>query len=212
MGVLSRRSPEREQARLERRAAVRARIVAATGQLIQEGENYAALSVETIAARSGISRTTFYDYFPDKRELLLTMSTDVLEDALGDVDDWRPSGDHEETKAELRLIVVGLVQAYHHPAVRAIVEATFYDEAVRDAWHERMERHIAQTRGLMQLERAAGRFPEHGSTLEARARTLHWACHATIFQEIVLRPTIDRDELVDAMVDLCLLAARGVLP
>jgi AcrR family transcriptional regulator len=212
MAVLSRRSPEREQARRKRHAAVRARIIAATVDLISEGANYAALSVETIAARSGISRTTFYDYFPDKRELLLAMSVDVLADALAGVDDWHPTGDHDQTKAEFRELVVGLVEAYHHPAVRAIVEATSYDEEVRRAWHENMQRHIGQVTAVVQLEHDAGRFQEHGSTVPARARALHWTVHATILQEIVLTQTIERDALIDALVDVCVVAVRGVLP
>ena len=212
MAVLSRRSPEREQARRERHAAVRARIIDATNKLIREGANYASLSVETIAARSGISRTTFYDYFPDKRELLLAMSREVLEDAIGPLDDYRAPDNVAQTKAELRAMLDGLVQAYLHPAVRAIVEATFYDEEVRAAWRANMELHIERGSALMRAERAAGRFQGHDSTLDARARTLHWAAHATIFQEVVLNDDVPPDELLDAIVDVCLLGTRGILP
>jgi TetR/AcrR family transcriptional regulator, ethionamide resistance regulator len=211
MGVLSRRSPEREQARIERHAAVRARIIDATTDLISEGSNYAALSVETIAARTGISRTTFYDYFPDKRELLLAMSGDILEDAIAEVDDWPIPDDHEQTRGEIRAMFVGLVEAYRHPVVRAIVEATFYDDEVRAAWRANMERHIERSTRLLELEREAGRFREAGSTLEARARALHWSIHATILQEIVLNDAVPPDDLVDAMVDVCLVGSRGVL-
>ena len=152
MGVLSRRSPERDQARRDRHAAVRARIIDATTGLIRDGANYATLSVETIAARTGISRTTFYDYFPDKRELLLAMSGDILEDAIGpEADDYHAPDDHAQTRAELRLMFEALVVAYRHPAVRAIVEATFYDEEVRAclarqhrAAHRALDRPAAQ--------------------------------------------------------------------
>jgi AcrR family transcriptional regulator len=212
MGVLSRRSPERDLARRERRAAVRARIIEATTELIREGANYAALSVETIAARSGISRTTFYDYFPDKRELLLAMSGDILEDAIGEVGTYHAPDDHAQTRSELRSMFEALVVAYSHPAVRAIVEATFYDEEVRDAWRAYIESHIGRSTALLRSERRAGRFRDHQSTLEARARALHWSIHATIFQEIVLHPTLPADDLLDALLDVCLLSVRGDLP
>src|SRR5687767_9126047 len=120
MAVLSRRSPERDEARRARRAAVRARIMEATTELLSEGANYASLSVETIAERTGISRTTFYDYFPDKRELLLAMSSSVLEDAIGPADNFDAPADHTQTRVELREMFAGLVVAYSHPAVRAI--------------------------------------------------------------------------------------------
>ena len=212
MAVLSRRSPEREQARRARRAAVRARIIEATTELLSEGANYASLSVETIACRTGISRTTLYDYFPDKRELLLAMSASVLEDAIGPADEFRAPADHAQTKAQLRAMFEGLVVAYRHPAVRAIYEATFYDEEVRAAWRSNMELHIARSAALVRAERSAGRFNDDGSTLEARALALHWSIHATVFQEIVLNDTVPADDLLDALVDICLLSTRGSLP
>jgi hypothetical protein len=73
-------------------------------------------------------------------------------------------------------------------------------------------RHIERAVRLLEAERAAGRFQEHESTLPARARVLHWGIHATILREISLRQEIDRDELVDALVDISLLGVRGVLP
>jgi AcrR family transcriptional regulator len=128
MAILSRRSPQSDEARDARRAAVRARIVEATVLLVRDGATYAALSVETIACKTGISRTTFYDYFTDKRELLLAITREVLRDELGVADEWRPGDGHDETKAELRRIILAFVRIYEHPAVAAIVEATYYDE------------------------------------------------------------------------------------
>ena len=65
----------------------------ATEKLLREGNSYADLSVEAIAARAGISRTTFYDYFEDKRELLLAIAMTVSAPFLREADDWRPSDD-----------------------------------------------------------------------------------------------------------------------
>ena len=41
---------------------------------------------------------------------------------------------------------------------------------------------------------------------------LFWAWQQTILQELTLRPDLDEDELVDALVDLNLIAVRGRLP
>lgn len=212
MALLSRRDPERAQVRAARRDAVRSRLMAATEDLLRDGSTYADLRVESIAAHAGISRTTFYDYFPDKRELLLSFTREILRDALSETDEWRPGEDHDQTKAELRKIIMAFVHVYAHPAVRAIVEATYYDAEVSAAWMASQERHIERAVRLLEAERAAGRFQEHESTLPARARALHWGIHATILREISLRQEIDRDELVDALVDISLLGVRGVLP
>jgi AcrR family transcriptional regulator len=212
MAFLSRRTPERNQARDARRAAVRGRIVEATEELVREGSTYAALSIETIACRAGISRTTFYDYFPDKRELLLAITKTVLREELATVTEWRPGDDNDATRADLRRIINAFVRIYEHPAVRAIIEATYYDEEVNAAWAANQNQHIERAIRLLQAERDAGRLKASDRALEARARALHWSIHATIFREVTIGGPLDRDDMVDALVEINILGVRGVLP
>ena len=212
MSVLSRRSPKQEEQRKARRAAVQKRLMGATEQLLREGHTYADLGIETIAARAGISRTTFYDYFEDKRELLLALGSNLVSDALQVADEWRPGDDHDRTKAELRRIIRSLVRMYRHPVSIAIIEATFYDEDVRTAWRQEQQRHIERAVRLLTAEHGGGRFQPHGSTIEARARALHWSIHGTALNEVALKQDIAEDELVDALVDVNILGVRGVLP
>jgi TetR/AcrR family transcriptional regulator, ethionamide resistance regulator len=212
MSVLSRRSPKQEEQRRARRAAVQKRVMAATEQLLREGHTYADLGIEMIAARAGISRTTFYDYFEDKRELLLLLGSNLISDALQVADEWRPDDDHDQTKRELRRIIRSLVRMYRHPVSIAIIEATFYDEVVRTAWREEQQRHIERAVRLLTAERDGGRFQPHGSTIEARARALHWSIHGTALHEVAFKQDIPEDEIVDALVDVNILGVRGVLP
>jgi AcrR family transcriptional regulator len=212
MAVLSKRSARSDEQRRARRARVQARVKQATEQLLRDGHTYADLSVETIAARAGISRTTFYDYFADKRELLLSLGATLIDDVLAEHDEWRPDSDPDRTRTELRRIIRALVRMYRHPVAIAIIEATFYDEAVRGAWRAEQERHIRRAVRLLEAEDAAGRFQPHHSTLEARARALHWSIHGTALNEVALGSDIDEDALVDALVDVNTLGVRGVLP
>jgi AcrR family transcriptional regulator len=212
MSVLSRRSPKQEEQRKARRAAVQLRVKEATEQLLREGHTYADLGVEAIAARAGISRTTFYDYFEDKRQLLLSLGASLISDALHVADEWRPGDDDDQTKAELRRIIRSLVRMYRHPVSIAIIQATFYDEVVRTAWREEQQRHIERAVRLLTAEHEGGRFQPHGSTIEARARALHWSVHGTALHEVALKQDIPEDEIVDALVDVNILGVRGVLP
>jgi AcrR family transcriptional regulator len=212
MALLSRRDPNRVAERRARRDALQQRLMAATVELLGEGKSYADLSIETIAARAGVSRTTFYDYFGDKRELLLAFVDSLLEDALQESDEWRPGPSHDTTREELARIVKGFVRVQRHPVAIAIVEATFYDPSVREAWLATQERHISRTVRLLEWERKAGRLEERTSTIEARARVLFWAWQQTILQELTMQRNLDEDELIDAIVDLNLIAVRGRLP
>jgi AcrR family transcriptional regulator len=209
MALLSRRDPNTVR---DRRAALQERLMDATVELLREGKLFADLPIETIAARAGISRTTFYDYFADKRELLLAFGDALLEDTLEETDEWRPGPDHEQTRAELRPILRSFIRLQRHPVAIAIVEATHYDPEVRAAWVATQERHIARTRRLLEWERDHGRYEARTSPLHARARVLFWAWQQTILQELTLRPDVDEDELIDALVDLNLIAVRGRLP
>jgi TetR/AcrR family transcriptional regulator, ethionamide resistance regulator len=209
MALLSRRDPSSAR---DRRAALQERLMGATVDLLREGNSYADLAIETIAARAGVSRTTFYDYFADKRELLLAFGDTLLKDTLEETDEWRPGPDHEQTRAELRRILRRFIRLQRHPVAIAIVEATHYDPEVRTAWVATQERHIARTQRLLEWERDHGRFEPRTSPLEARARVLFWAWQQTILQELTLRPDLDEEALLDALVDLNLIAVRGRLP
>lgn len=195
-----------------RRAAVQARVMEATEQLLREGQAFADLHVEAIAARAGISRTTFYDYFDDKRQLLLSLGATLVDEALAARAEWSPGDDHDTAKAELRGIIRALVRMYRHPVAQAIIQATFYDDAVRTAWRAEQDRHIAIAVRVLQGEADAGRLQPHGSTVEARARALHWSVHGTALHEVALRQNVPEDDIVDALVDVNILGVRGVLP
>jgi AcrR family transcriptional regulator len=182
----------------------------ATVQLLEEGSTFADLPIETIADRAGISRTTFYDYFGDKRELLLRLSGAILRDWLEEADEWRPGGDLTESRAGLTRIIRSRIAVQRHPVMRAVVEATAYDPAIRAAWHAHHENEIARAIRLFEAEREAGRFQPYGSTLEARARALHWCVEQTVMQEIVLGSSADEDEVIAAICDVVIAGVRGI--
>ncbi|MEA2480769.1 MAG: TetR/AcrR family transcriptional regulator, ethionamide resistance regulator [Thermoleophilaceae bacterium] len=210
MALLSRRDSQRADERRARRAAVQARVMTATEELLSEGSTYAELPIEAIAARAGISRTTFYDYFGDKRELLLGLGRSLTAGLAAETDEWRPGADGEATRDELRRIVRSMAHADKHPVSRAIVEATFYDLEVRAAWVSYQEGQIARAIRLLEAERAAGRFRAGGSTLEARARAIYWMIQQTILQEVALRRNLDETDVIEAIVDVALLGVRGI--
>ena len=71
-----------------KRAAIQATVLEATETLLREGATFADLNVERIARGAGISRTAFYFYFSDKRELLMRLSEDVTNDLYEQADIW----------------------------------------------------------------------------------------------------------------------------
>ena len=71
-----------------KRAQIQAAVLAATEELLEEGVTFAELNIERIARRAGISRTAFYFYFRDKRELLMRLTEDVTELLYEQAEQW----------------------------------------------------------------------------------------------------------------------------
>lgn len=142
--------------RAERRAATTEQILAATDELLAAGEGFAGLSVEQITERAGISRTAFYDYFEDKRELLIKLIARADPPLFDEPAD--PSGLPPEPEAIEAQIAASLrwVRA-NTELFRAAVEATSYDEVVREFWRARLvDPFIDATERRIKRQQAAG--------------------------------------------------------
>jgi AcrR family transcriptional regulator len=123
--------------RTERRAATTEQILAATDELLAEGEGFADLSVERITERAGLSRTAFYDYFEDKRELLIKLIARTDLPLFDEPEDQaaapaEPEAIEAQIKASIRWV------RSNTELFRAAVEATSYDQVVREFWRARL--------------------------------------------------------------------------
>src|ERR1700750_2777271 len=111
-----------------KRAAVQAAVLSATDQLLGEGATYADLSIERIATRAGISRTAFYFYFSDKRELLMRLATDVADELYGQAATGGSSARDGAAEMPEALEQIAALYLDHGPLLCAIVEVATYDE------------------------------------------------------------------------------------
>src|ERR671914_638535 len=104
----------------DKRAAIEAAVLQATEALLGEGASFAELNIERIAKRSGISRTAFYFYFRDKRELLMRLTSEVNDQLMAAAETWW-SGD-----ADLREALARIAELYreHDALLRAVVEVS----------------------------------------------------------------------------------------
>ncbi len=183
-----------------KRAAVQAAVLEATEELLSEGASYADLGIERIATRAGISRTAFYFYFADKRELLMRLTEDVTELLLEQADIWW-SGDGDPT-AQLRVALTNIAGLYDEHAVllRAVVEVSTYDEEVAQFWRGLIGQFVEATERRIELERAGGRStcPDPGAT----AFALTWMVERTYYQQLVQSERIRRDAAVEALTEI----------
>jgi TetR/AcrR family transcriptional regulator, ethionamide resistance regulator len=186
-----------------RRAAVEADLLRAAEDLLGEGRSYTELSVEQIAARAGISRSAFYFYFQDKRELLLRVVDNVAELFYAHADGWwsaRTQADrdlHDPTKLKETLGAVLALWREHAPLLTAIVETGGYDEEVAEFWRGINHRFVERTREHIEAEQAAGRANDLPAGTTAFA--LVWMTERVWYQHVARSPEVSDDELIEAL-------------
>jgi TetR/AcrR family transcriptional regulator, ethionamide resistance regulator len=191
-----------------KRAAVQASVLEATVGLLEDGASYAELNIERITTRAGISRTAFYFYFRDKRELLLRLTEDVTDELYRVGDIWF-SGDGAPAEELARaLTAVGALYREHGAVLKAIVQAAATDDEIAVSWHRIVDRFVdATSRRIEDLQR-------HGDAVvreepRATAFALCWMIERTFNQQLVLGEPFREKALVDALTGIFLRAVYG---
>src|SRR6476661_7967427 len=141
-----------------KRTAIQASVLAATEALLAEGSSYADLNVERIATAAGISRTAFYFYFRDKRDLLMRLAGDVTELLYAQADIWF-SGEGDDPEREIHEALTRIADLYrqHGVLIRAIVEVSTYEEDIATFWRGLLARFVDATARRIAAE---GQIPE----------------------------------------------------
>jgi TetR/AcrR family transcriptional regulator, ethionamide resistance regulator len=195
----------REGPATAKRAQVQAAVLAATETLLSEGSSYAELNVERIARAAGISRTAFYFYFRDKRDLLMRLAADVTEQLYAQADIWfSGAGDPQD---EIREALTRIAELYreHGVLIRAIVEVSTYDEDIATFWRGLLDRFVVATAHRIEAEDGGGpgRPVPH-----ATAFALTWMVERTFYQQLVQDLPVG-DEVVDAVAEIYLRTVYG---
>jgi AcrR family transcriptional regulator len=179
MAVLSHGRAEQGRGRLEPEAA----FVLATAILLDEGIPYADLSVEQIARKAGRSRSTFYVYFRDKRELLLHATQEIAERLYAAAAGWlrEPGGDGDVHDA-----LAGILSIYReHPGLlAAVVEASGYDELVREHWRELMGGFVEATERRLVGDELLTEGEISTASVHAQAFALVWMTERVCYQQL----------------------------
>jgi AcrR family transcriptional regulator len=197
----------RTEAQTEKRAAVEAAVLEATESLLVGGRSYADLTIEDIARGAGISRTAFYFYFRDKRELLMRLTEEVNELLYQQADIWFSGDGEPEPEMREALTNIAAVYAEHGVLLRAIVEVSTYDEEVAQFWRGMLGRFVDASRRRIELEHEAGRVAvEHP---QATSFALCWMTERAMYQHLVEAEPFPAADLVDALVGIWLRSVYG---
>ena len=191
-----------------KRAQIQEAVLAATEELLSAGGSFQDLKIEKIATSAGISRTAFYFYFKDKRELLMRLAEDITGELYGQADAWF-SGDDGAPEDQVSEALEAIAQLYfeHGPLLRAIVEVSTYDEEIAVFWRALLQRFADATQSRIVTEQEAGRAPAMPAA--ATAFALVWMTERTFYQQMVQGAPIAREDLVAALNGVWLRSVYG---
>ena len=184
----------REGPATAKRAQVQAAVLRATEELLASGASYAELNVERIAKAAGISRTAFYFYFRDKRDLLMRLAGDVTELLYAQADIWFSGDGDPESEIHEALTRIGVLYREHGVLIRAIVEVSTYEEDIATFWRGLLERFVDAT--ARRIEDEASLKPE---AARATAFALTWMVERTFYQQLVQDEPVPDEQLIAAI-------------
>jgi TetR/AcrR family transcriptional regulator, ethionamide resistance regulator len=208
MGVLGKRDgPQSARNNHQHR-----QLLEATHALLAEGAPYAELTVQRITARAGVSRPTFYAHFDDRRELLLELMDSALTPALTDLAKQGPMSGTALGPTRIRptIALAMSIAREHAPVFRALIEASTYDDTVRDWLAALAGRFIDASTTTIRAQQAAG----NALPLDPRAAatTLVWTTVDAAYRQVRNPTELPDDLVIDTLTTMAIRTVYGHQP
>jgi AcrR family transcriptional regulator len=190
----------------------RERAILATAERLLEERSLHDISIDDLARGAGISRPTFYFYFPSKEAVLLTLLDRMVEEARS------VQGEVLERFAEdparwLRRGITAIYETFrsHRAVSLAAADARSTSPEVEDLWARVMEQYVQETTAAIEGERARGAAPD-GVPARDLAVALNLmnerTLHATFAGQT---PAVDEAKVIDTLVAVWLRAIYGAV-
>jgi AcrR family transcriptional regulator len=140
----------------------REQAILTTLEQLLEQRQLADISVDDLAKGAGISRPTFYFYFPSKDAVLLALVEQVINEADGNADAAMGGMDAAVDPADVWKAINALFSTFgsHRAVTLAGAAARPSNTGVRARWSGFMQKWIDHTSASIETERARGAAPE----------------------------------------------------
>jgi AcrR family transcriptional regulator len=167
------------------------------------------VSVDDLARGAGLSRPTFYFYFPSKDAVLLTLLERVIVEADSALEELvaNPPAD---VKTRWRTGINVFVETFGaHRAVSLAADAARTNKDVRDLWSRFMEKWVGHIAAVIDAERACGAAPVTlpAHELSAALNLLNEKVMLTSFADE--RPSVANEHLLDTLVHIWVSSIYG---
>lgn len=188
----------------------REREILATAERLLAERPLSEISVDDLARGAGISRPTFYFYFPSKDAVVLTLIDRLVEEARGGRE-AAVAKLLEDPRAGWREGIEAFYEAFRarRPLILAGAELRATNPEARDLWSQVMEGWVEDVTEVIEAERARSAAPPGVPARElaiALVQMNERAQYASLSDE---EPALATDRVLDVLVEIWLRAIYG---
>jgi TetR/AcrR family transcriptional regulator, ethionamide resistance regulator len=189
----------------------RERAILETAERLLEERSLSEISVDDLAKGAGISRPTFYFYFPSRDAVVLTIIERMIPAVTVAGRDRALAMLTEDPRAGLkqRLEEVYATFKKRKAVVLAAVELRTTNEEAERLWATIMESWVSDVTTIIEGERARGAAPEGTPARDlaiALVQMNERVQHGTLVSE---SPSLGEDRAIDVLIDIWLLTIYG---
>lgn len=184
--------------------------ILATATRLLEDKQFADISVDDLAKGAGLSRPTFYFYFPSKEAVLLSLMEPLIQQADSGFDGAMEQLPTDPRRAFQAGITTFFEAFANYPVMaRAATEALTHSVELRTWWATFMQKWIRQTAALIVAERDRGAAPDTIPALDL-ATSLNLMNERTMIATLAEEPgAVARDDIVDTLTHIWLASIYG---
>jgi TetR/AcrR family transcriptional regulator, ethionamide resistance regulator len=182
----------------------------ATLERLLRDRPFTEISVDDLAKGAGISRPTFYFYFPSKDAVLLTLFERVLAEADATFD----SSAADYTVDPARVWREGIYAFFeplraHLSVALAGVAATATNAEIRELWSTFMQKWVDRTAAVITAERARGAAPDTVPAQDLAAALNLMNERAMFASYTAQKPSLDEAAALDTLVHIWVASIYG---
>jgi TetR/AcrR family transcriptional regulator, ethionamide resistance regulator len=189
----------------------RERAILETAERLLEERPLSEISVDDLAKGAGISRPTFYFYFPSRDAVVLTIIERLVPAATAANRDEAIALLAADPRAGLREALGQLYAAFRErkTVVLAAAELRTTNEEAREVWGRIMEEWVADVTAVIEAERTRGAAPDGLPARDLATALVQMNERVQTAAFLGESPSLNEERVIDVCVDIWLRAIYG---
>ena len=189
----------------------RERAILETAERLLEERPLSEISVDDLAKGAGISRPTFYFYFPSKDAVVLTIIDRLVAAAAGSREQALTTLAAGDPRAGLRQGLEDLYSAFsaRRAVTLAAAELRMTNPEARELWTQVMEGWVADVTAVIEAERARGAAPPGEPARDVAIALVQMNERVQYASFAGESPALGEDRVLDVLVEIWLRAIYG---